>query len=555
MKRIKLEEDNEMPETPLVPDPDVKRVKLESHAVVLDPKQQHILDLCLTGKNVYLSGLAGTGKTYLLRHIADRLRIKFGAKRVAVVSPTGISSIIVGGQTIHSMAGCAVPSVVSDFEKCFTRKERWLEIAVLIIDEASMIEPSYLDWVDSTVRQIRRVPDKAMGSIQIICSADFLQLPGICKGVSLRSKCPVKYSPSTKKIPASVSDFQAYAFQTMFWRDSKFVNAELTTVFRQSEIGMVNALAKIRKGCIDDEVRCFIASCIRELPMDAEIKPTVLYARNRDVDFENETNLNALPGTSEVYLAKDSVQVDAGAPTWAKQAMLKDGFFKSALVPDRVVLKVGAQVMLTKNFDTALVNGSMGVVKRFATKEKSIESITTRISICTDDAARASLVAQLETVRSGPATLEYPLVLFCNGRTLLCCPVEFEHSLYLLGKLKRVQVPLKLGYAVSMHKSQGQSIDRVKVDLTGSFCEGQVYVALSRAKTIAGLQITGFSEGLVRANPLAVEFHNALSSGTLDEFLKTVPLWFAPLFKSGIDPNWRALFESSAVFRGWVERM
>ena len=95
----------------------------------------------------------------------------------------------------------------------------------------------------------------------------------------------------------------------------------------------------------------------------------------------------------------------------------------------------------------------------------------------------------------------------------------------------------------------------VKVDLTGSFCDGQVYVALSRAKSIAGLQITGFSEGLVRANPLAVAFHDALTAGTLDEFLKTVPMWFAPLLKPEIDPNWRALFESSAVFRGWLGRV
>ena len=534
---------------------DVKRVKLESSGtVVLDPKQQRILDLCLGGQNVYFSGIAGVGKTFLLRHIADRLRKKYGTNRVAVVSPTGISAIIAGGSTIHSFAGCGVPSVVSDFEKCFGQKERWLQLAVLILDEASMIDPSYMDWVDSTVRQIRMVPERAMGGIQIICSGDFLQLPAVCNGVSLRRQCPVKHSLSTKKIPAAVSDFKAYLFQTMFWRDAKFVNAELTTVFRQSDVGMVSALAKIRKGCIDDEVRFFVASCVRELPGEADIKPTVLYARNLDVDFENETNLKALPGTPEVYLARDSVQVDAGAPAWARQSMLKDGFFKSALVPDRVVLKVGAQVMLTKNFDTALVNGSRGVIKCFATKEASMDSIAERISLCTDDAARSALFAQLETVRSGPATSAYPIVLFCNGRTLLCSPVEFEHAIYLLGKLKRVQVPLKLGYAVSMHKSQGSSLDMVKVDLTGSFCDGQVYVALSRAKSIAGLQITGFSEGLVRANPLAVAFHDALSAGTLDEFLKTVPMWYAPLLKPEIDPNWRALFESSAVFRGWLGR-
>ncbi len=531
--------------------------------LALETTQQRILDLCLTGRNVFLSGLAGTGKTFLLRHIADTMRAKYGDSRVAVCSPTGISAILLGGQTIHSLAGCGVPSVVADFEKCKKSKSRWPSLAVLIIDEASMIDPAFLDWLDSTVRRIRSKPHLAMGGIQVICCADFLQLPSVCNGVSLRSKCPVKSNPTPKAIPAAVSDFKAYSFQTIFFRDANFASVELTKVFRQSDVPMVTALSKIRLGCIDDDVRQFVASCTRPLTENEEgIKPTVLYALNKNVDLENETNLKALPGKIEVFIAKDSVHVEAGAPAYAHESLLKDPFFRSALVPDRVELKVGAQVILTKNIDEELVNGSRGVVKSFATKQTTIQNLEALIANTTADATlfRKCLTTQLLTLQNtdggeDASETPIPVVLFACGKTMTCAPVEFEHSIYMMGKLKRVQVPLKLAYALSVHKSQGSTLDFVKVDLKGSFCDGQVYVSLSRAKTTQGLQIIGFHDKLVKANPMAVAFHEALSAGTVDAFVKKVPLWFAPVLNPDIDPNWRKLFESSPIFRGWVSRM
>lgn len=136
-----------------------------------------------------------------------------------------------------------------------------------------------------------------------------------------------------------------------------------------------------------------------------------------------------------------------------------------------------------------------------------------------------------------------------------------------------MQIPLKLAWALTVHKSQGATLDKVKVDLNGCFSPGQCYVALSRAKSTAGLQITGFTEDTVKTHPMAIAFHDALTAGTLDTFLQTVPRWFEPLLpsqKSGthattttttsseptmrpvIDPNWLALFQSSVVFRKWT---
>lgn len=531
-----------------------KRIKLSN---LLDPKQQQILELCITGKNIFFSGIGGTGKTFLLQQIAESMRCKLGASKVAVVAPTGVAAVICQGQTLHSFAGCGVPSVVSDFDKCWKQKAVWLEVAVMIMDEISMIEPAYMDWLDATVRSIRKTPNKAFGGIQLIFCGDFGQLPGICKGVSLARECPIKSNFKVTQIPVHVDQFQSYVFQTVCWRDAKFEYCELTKVFRQSEIAMVSALTKIRRGQLDEDVMAFITACTqRELTSsDDEIKPTMLYARNKDVDAENDTNLHALPGPLVSFQAINTVFPERGAPAWAREKMLRDAFFSSALVPDLVALKVGAQVMLTKNLpEEGLVNGSRGVVKHFIDRAQSIEILNVRNAKLSleNNPMRSVIKAMLETLQNGPATAAYPVVLFCNGTELLCCPTLFTHRIYMTGECRRMQVPLKLAWALTVHKSQGSTLDRVKVDLNGCFSPGQCYVALSRAKSTAGLQITGFTEDAVKTHPLAIAFHDALTAGVLDSFMKTsVPFWFEPVLQSGVDPNWRALFESSEVFLGW----
>ncbi len=537
-----------------------KRVKLlSSDTASLDPTQRGILDLCLSGKNVFLTGVGGTGKTFVLRQITEAMRRKYGAKRVAVTASTGIAAVQAEGQTLHSVAGAGVPNVVSDFEKCRKQRDAWRQMACLIVDEVSLIEPAYLDWLDAMIRELRRAPSKAFGGVQLIFSGDFLQLPGICKGVSLASKCPVLLSsdPKPDNIPVHVDQFQSYVFQTVCWRDAGFAIAELTTIYRQSEARMITALTKLRRGVVDDEVRSFIASCVRALPQDEEIKPTLLYARNKDVDSENQANLDALPSECQVFVARDAVYPDEGAPGWIHEKLLRDPFFKNNQVPERVSLKVGAQVILTQNLDKVLVNGSRGVVKYFMTREKSIEDLTTRIGLCMDETTRADLIEQLELIKTAQHHhISYPVVLFHNGQQMLCGQVEFKHRVWNAGECKRFQVPLKLAWSLTIHRCQGTSLDRVLVDLTGCFSPGQCYVALSRARSSAGLQIVGFSEDAVKANPLAVGFHDALTEGTLDKFMKKrVSMWWAPLFKKeGVDPNWVALFESSKVFRAWEEK-
>jgi ATP-dependent DNA helicase PIF1 len=537
-------------------EPDCKRARREEEAPPpADTKQRQILDLCLSGRNVFLTGVGGTGKTFLLLQIAEAMRVKYGKKRVVVTASTGVAAVQVEGQTLHSITGAGVPNVVSDFEKCHKFRNEWRQLACLIVDEVSLIEPSYLDWLDSAVRGIRRDPSHAFGGIQLIWSGDFLQLPGICKGVTLAAKCPVLSDPNPANIPIHVDQFQSYVFQTVCWQDAGFAIAELTTIFRQSEARMISALLKIRRGVVDDDVKAFVAACAGPLSEDDEIKPTILYSRNKDVELENQTNLKALPSDPEEFVARDAVFPDDGTPAWVRGKLLGDAFFKNGQVPERVVLKIGAQVLLTKNLDKILVNGSRGVVKYFMTKDKSIEDLTNRISLCTDDTVRVGLVNQLETVKASPPAVSYPVVLFHNGQQMLCTHVEFKHRVWNAGECKRFQVPLRLAWSLTIHRCQGSSLDRVQVDLSGCFSPGQCYVALSRARTSVGLQVVGFTENAVKSNPLAVGFHDAVTEGVVDKFMVGVPFWFEPVLKDGIDQNWRKLFESSNVFRGWVERV
>lgn len=509
---------------------DAKRTKLDGQ---LDAQQRHVVDLCFQGRNVFFTGSGGTGKTFLLQEIVRMLRARFGKDKVAVTAPTGVASIVCQGQTLHSLAGCGVPTYVSDFDKCYKYKQRWCAMKVLIIDEASMLQPSYIDWLDHTVRCIRNRLSEAFGGIQLIMCGDFGQLPGICSGVSIVKDCPA----STTQIPVSVAECPGFVFQTAFWRDANFTVAELKTVFRQSEVAMVQVLGKVRRGELDDQVREFMTGCARPLEDQGEIKPTILYARNVDVDARNAVNLSILEGPSVVFDAVDTVEADNSAQ---ERQLEKDVFFSNnPLIPKKLELRVGAQVMLTKNIEPGasvdrLVNGSRGVIKRFV----PLEEVASRLKTAEDRDIVKALGGQI------------PEVLFSNGRTHVCIPETFEKTVYMTGVCKRAQVPLKLAWALTIHKSQGESLDRVCVDLSGCFAPGQAYVALSRARTREGLSVMGFADSVVRADKLAIGFHDALTAGTLKDFIATVPMWWAPILESD-KPEWCALFNKAPAFRRW----
>ena len=337
--------------------------------LVLDPGQQRILELCRAGRNVFVSGIGGTGKSFLLRRIVHMLKEERQAQ-VAVTAPTGVAALVCGGQTLHSFAGCNVPSTVIDFDKCWGQSETWRRLDVLVIDEISMIQASFLDWLDCTVRTIRS-DSRPFGGVQLIFAGDFCQLHGFVKetGASLSHEPPTaplcmrscrdagkclgracRENKASRRIPVNIKELQGLAFQSVCWREADLVTAELTTCFRQEDAVMIRALSQIRRGNLDAATLAFVRECERPLPVDDGITATLLYSTNRDVDSENLSNLGELPGPLYSFDAQDTVAVDSDVPTdkqkQAATALHSDAFFaRQCAVPSKVVLKRMAQVV------------------------------------------------------------------------------------------------------------------------------------------------------------------------------------------------------------------
>lgn len=433
----------------------------------LDPQQQAVLDSVLNGNNVFFSGMGGTGKTFLLKRIVAALKKVHGTKAVACCAPTGVAAILCGGQTLHSLAGCGIANTARDFDKLWkdVNKKKWRLLRALVVDEVSMIDPSFLDFLDLQVRQVRGDLEKPFGGLQLVLCGDFCQLPGITKGLSFSDVhlIPTGEDMNEKNIPVGrLEELMGAAFQTNFWRDAAFCYHVLETAHRQSDQAFVDFLAKVRFNRMDEDSERFMGRLSRCLPA-SDIVPTQLYARNREVDQENQRELARLPGPDVFYEAIDGVAVMPGAPAWAKADLEKNVFFRESVTPKRLVLRVGAQVMLTRNDqnDKSLVNGSRGVVRGFEDKQTALASVRQELKLLRGVGGRsageapeamaareAELVSRLAALESGREA-EYPLVWFEGagvggaGRLKIVGPEPFECEVYMTGLVSGV--PARLG--------------------------------------------------------------------------------------------------------------
>ena len=473
-----------------------------------------------------------------------------------------------------------------------------------------MLEPSFLDYLDHQVRQVRGILDQAMGGLQLVLCGDFCQLPGITKGLSLRNVALIPEGKEMKdeNIPVGrIEELAGAAFQTNFWRDAKLRYFVLSRAHRQLDQAFVDFLSKVRSNQVDADCNQYLHSLARPLA-PSDIVPTQLYARNREVDSENTSQLNRLQGPDHTFEARDEVSVLPGAPRWARDELEKSPFFKESITPKHLVLREGAQVMLTKNDqnDKALVNGSRGVVRGFQDRTTALASVKQELQVLRTRARSASgeardevasreveLVNRLAALESGREQ-QYPVVEFLSqgngkGRIKTVVPEVFECEVYMTGTCRRTQVPLKLAWALTVHKSQGATLDRVCVQLEGCFAPGQAYVALSRARSPEGLQVKGYSAASICTDKLCLAFHDALDRGSdaVQEFLgigshtatatartcdggcgdvveerdavaatgsaRRAGVWWAPLLaEEEHAKRWRRLFEKSDAFRKWV---
>lgn len=437
-------------------------------------QQMEVLKAVASGKSVFITGSAGTGKSYVLGFIVRFLRAHWGADCVYVTASTGLAACAVGGTTLHSFAGIGLGT--DDAEtmaaKAFGRQEcrdRWRHARVLIIDEISMIDGDLFDKLDYVARAVRKGANnndgRCFGGIQLIVTGDFFQLP------------PVK--------PANPQKY--FAFQADCWDKCFDLQIELKHAFRQSDERLIGMLNEIRTGYYTAQTLENLKSCVRVLADDElGIAPTRLYPLKVDVREENMKELRALGDQVFKFTAQDS------AASSLYRVMLD-----SMRAEKELELCVGAQVMLVKNLDTEVgfVNGAKGVVVGFHSlplKEGDVKE---------------------EEARLISPTLKWPVVRFaCNRVERIIGPEKQTLECGGMEVAKRIQVPLILAWALSVHKCQGMTLEKVETDLSKAFDYGMVYVALSRVKNFESLQLLGFDPTRIKVHPNVVSFYHQLTS-------------------------------------------
>ncbi|XP_056388989.1 ATP-dependent DNA helicase PIF1 isoform X2 [Hyla sarda] len=423
----------------------------------LSTEQSTILSTILSGRNVFFTGSAGTGKSYLLKRIVGALP----PKSTYATASTGVAACHIGGTTLHAFAG--IGSGKAPLEQCIELAKRpgvrqhWISCRHLIIDEISMVEGEFFDKLEAVARAVRG-KDEPFGGIQLIVCGDFLQLP------------PVTQASSQTK----------FCFQAKSWRRCIHLTMELTAVRRQTDKRFISLLQAIRLGrCTEEVTRQLLLTVNNKIERDG-ILATRLCTHKDDVDLTNDRRLQQLPGEMQQYDALDS------------DPMLVKTVNAQCPVGEKILLKKGAQVMLTKNLDVArgLVNGARGVVVGF-------------------DGAGKPL----------------PKVRFLCGVTEVMKPERWVIKANGGVFLSRQQLPLKLAWAISIHKSQGMTLDCVEISLSRVFESGQAYVALSRARNLEGLRVMDFDPKAVNANPYVLQFYarlkkeRALYQTSLDPFV------------------------------------
>jgi len=411
--------------------------------------QNTALNILKTGNNVFITGSAGTGKTYLLNQFTFYLK----SRKIipTIVAPTGIAASHLQGQTIHSFFSLGIRSEIDDYyiESLLEKKylqTRFSKLKVLIVDEISMVSPEMFSAMDRILRAFKN-NNNPFGGVQTILSGDFFQLP------------PISREPKDKR----------FAWQSPSWKELQLKTCYLQEKFRQDDNVLISILDEIRSGNVSSNSYDILNSRFHK-ELDIDFNPTKLYTHNIDVDRINNDELNKLNNPAKSFNYKSE-----------GTAKNIEKIFKSSLVLEEISLKKDAVVMFIKNnHELGYVNGTTGVVVDFD-KETGLPVVKT---------SYGSLIK---------CTLEDWSMENDSGNVVA----------------KVSQIPLKLAWAITIHKSQGMTLDSAEIDLSKTFEVGQGYVALSRIKNIDGLRLMGLNDKALMVNPLILHIDDRIKAASL----------------------------------------
>ncbi|NLE07550.1 MAG: AAA family ATPase [Parcubacteria group bacterium] len=397
--------------------------------------QKEALDILKTGRNVFLTGAAGSGKTHVLREYIAYL--KDLDANIGITASTGIAATHMGGTTIHSWSGIGIRDSLSKSEIKEIAEKRQVrktvqDASVLIIDEISMLHHFRLDLIDSVIREVKNC-NESFGGMQVVFCGDFFQLP------------PVRKAGGPETL---------FAYHSETWKNLNLKICYLSEQHRQNDLDYLKILNAVRESSVSEEI---IETLKTRFHQNIPTEPTKLYSHNRDVNSENENELNKIPGKTFEYEMREM----------GRQSIIKS-LKKSCLAPETLKLKVGAKVMFVKNnFEQGYVNGTLGTVIKCGYEEITVQTF--------------------------------------SGKT-----IDVERETWVIeedGKIKAEinQYPLRLAWAITVHKSQGMSLDSALIDLSRSFERGMGYVALSRVRSLEGLFLKGFNYMALQINEEVLE--------------------------------------------------
>ena len=410
--------------------------------------QQQALDILKTGANVFLTGEPGSGKTYTVNKYVSWLR-KHGVEP-AITASTGIAATHISGMTIHSWSGIGVKKYLSDEDLDSIAQKEYLarrirKASVLIIDEVSMLSVDTLAMVDAVCREIRH-DQRVFGGLQVVLVGDFFQLPPIVR------KSYGDFSEQGSLLEDEENE-STFAFSGNVWQNLNPIVCYLIEQHRQEDESFIGILSAMRCGAVTSKHRELLET--RQLKPEDEVP--VLFPHNANVDRVNNIALAKLSGD-----ARDFAMERHGSD------VLTNALVRGCLSPETLSLKEGARVMFTKNNPAeGFANGTLGIVVGF-------------------DSGRPTV----ETYNKGTITVE---------------PMEWAVEENGNVRAKITQLPLRLAWAITIHKSQGMSLDAAHIDLSHAFEYGQGYVALSRARSLDGITLTGFNTRALEVHPEVLE--------------------------------------------------
>ncbi len=437
-------------------------------------QQLRAIDLALKGCSFYLYGDPGTGKTHTTRKIIEVLRKKYPSPgEVCVMAPTGRAALDIGGTTIHSWAKLGLMNESKEVLRLMASKApaHWRTVKVLVVDEISMLSCVLLEKLEFIAQHLRE-SDQPFGGIQVVFVGDFAQLAPVCK------------------------EERIFAFEAACWGNCIKDYVELTEIYRQQDPAFLKILREARTGQLSDESYELLQERVvppeAVLPSRNGLLPTKLYCTNEKRDQDNLIQLDKIKSQVQQY---DAIKWCNKTPDGAKRLEFLE---KNLSTPLTLLLKIGAQVMISGNLHAPLVGSDHERVKVVNGQRAVVIDLDPEFA---EVRLVNGVLVRLDFYEWADSKTQ--IIKFKNGEPDQITKVP-------LASIK--QIPLILAWAVTIHKAQGLTLDWMLADVGRAFAAGQAYVAISRAISLSGLHMMPFSKRDFRHSAKVVEFYKSIQA-------------------------------------------